>query len=239
MLLFLISRTSLILRKQCLLATAVALLVPLSAISATRPKGVVLKPSDSFERSAGRSRIACGRVAGRWLAGVKTSAGIFISNNEKIKALKKDLKKARTSRTRATVRKAVTKAEKKAKREAPFCRAGPGGTPTPTPTAGPTPPPGATPTRTPTPAPTSRNCYNNAGDTTCFGIPGSNVGNISRGQVLFQSFCTGCHSEYRNREYPQIVNAFSSISQMNAYSGLSSAQVSDLAAFLNRYNPNQ
>jgi hypothetical protein len=120
-------------------------------------------------------------------------------------------------------------------------------TPTPTPTETPTPgatatpPPPATATPTPeptaTPTPTPAGSFDTAGNTTAFGIPAGLSGNVSAGQPIWASNCASCHSsETTNRTYAQLQSALGSVSGMSSIH-LSSQQVSDLTAYLNRGQP--
>jgi hypothetical protein len=204
--------------------------------AATTPRGVVLAAENRFEVGSGRSKVVCGRISGRWLGGAVSSSGRFVSNAERVRALKRDLAKARGTAARRRVQRSLDAAQKKERKEAPICRPGPSAGPSPTPT----PIVPGQPTPTPRPTATRVPCFNNAGDTTCFEIPGGVTGNITRGASYHQSLCVGCHGERRNRSYTQLNSSFSSISAMAIYNGqLSSGEVADLTAFLNRFNPNQ
>jgi hypothetical protein len=206
------------------------------SLAATTPRSVMIAAENLFEIGSGRTKVVCGRISGRWIGGTVSSSGRFVSNAERVRALKRDLAKARGIAARRRVQRSLDAAQKKERKEAPICRPGPSAGPSPTPTpilpGQPTPTPRPTATRVP--------CFNNAGDTACFEIPGGITGNITRGASYHQSLCVGCHGERRNRSYTQLNSSFSSISAMAIYNGqLSSGEVADLTAFLNRFNPNQ
>ena len=116
--------------------------------------------------------------------------------------------------------------------------------PTPTPIAqGPTPTPTRhpTPTRTPTPIPTP--CFDEDGNTNCFGIPSGLTGSISSGRDVWRNTCKSCHpSEGGDDElnegrppksFQQISIALSTVELMLDLN-VSQQERADVTAFRNR-----
>jgi len=207
-----------------------------TAYAATRPKPVTLPLSDIFQSGT----TACGRVGGKWIPGITASSkpGVFTSRAAQLRALKRDQLLASSDAARAKVEKKIVKLQKRQRTEARTCSLGPTPTPTVTPTGAPIVP-------TATPPPQSQGCYDPSRNTSCFGIPNGQVGNENQGLALFTSSCAGCHNgsiqtEPRDKTYSQIEASFSSVPSMNLYIGsFSSNELSDLTAYLNRFNPNQ
>ncbi len=201
-----------------------------TASAATRPKKVTLPLSDIFQSGT----TSCGMVGGKWIPGVTklSTPGVFTSRAAQIRALKKDKRLASSDADQAKVDKKLAKIKKTQRREASSCTNGPPPTPTPT-----------LPTATPTPQ--SQGCYDMNRNTSCFGIPNGQVGNEDEGLILFGSSCAGCHNgsiqaEPRDKTYSEIEVAFSDVPEMNLYIGaFTSDAISDLTAYLNRFNPNQ
>lgn len=111
----------------------------------------------------------------------------------------------------------------------------PDATPVATPTVTPIGTLQATPTRTPTPTPTPNLCFDEAGNTQCYGIPTGLTGNIAAGQIVWQNNCLICHGAGGRppRTYPQITNARASQPQMMGLI-LSDQQQADVTAYTNR-----
>lgn len=97
----------------------------------------------------------------------------------------------------------------------------------------PTPVPSATATKTPKPTPTP--CFNELGETQCFGIPSGYTGSISAGSPVWQSTCSECHGTAGRppRNFPQISVALSTVSEMLGIS-ITTQQQADVVAFTNR-----
>lgn len=98
------------------------------------------------------------------------------------------------------------------------------------------------PTATPTPVVPGASCtpqpdpFDSNGNTSSFGIPASLTGNIAAGQTQFNQTCFGCHKGDRgtNYTYQALSTAVSGPPMM--ISNLTSQQLADLTAYLNRTN---
>ncbi len=122
---------------------------------------------------------------------------------------------------------------------------GTGPCPTATPDSG-TPAPTATATAIPSPTPTA--CpggslnFNEAGDTTAFGIPTPISGNRDAGQIQYNATCTACHTVQENRgadrTFGQLKSAFSTNPFMNGtITGpviLDDQQIANVIAYVHR-----
>lgn len=207
-----------------------------------------------------KDNTACGLIGSRWVSGKLAKDGTtFTPYTNQLKSLKRSLQKAPLAK-KNKINKQILSVTKLNRVGNKICISGPTVAPnTPTATSIPvftsTPVP-ATPTRTPsarTPTATSTAtptatatptpCFDSDGNTTCFGIPATFVGNIERGSALFDT-CNACHrrddsdGQKRGRFFNQIKTAFTIIPAMQPYSSLSTDQnVADITAYLNRFNP--
>jgi hypothetical protein len=105
------------------------------------------------------------------------------------------------------------------------------------PPATPTPiPPTAVPGETPSETPPSEGNFDDAGNTTAFGIPDGLIGNIDRGRSVWSGDCKVCHAkEKSNKSYPQVKSAFRREPQMRNLK-VSDQKIADVVAYLNRGN---
>ena len=101
-------------------------------------------------------------------------------------------------------------------------------------------PPSATPTSTP--LPTNQNyIFDSQGNLTTLGksylgVPADLDGNIDRGQTVQNFFCAGCHAETRLWRYVQLKSRIQAEPMYFQVPGdLSTQQVADLVAYLNRF----
>ncbi len=96
----------------------------------------------------------------------------------------------------------------------------------------PTPAPGETPAAKPTATPAA--LFDPNGNTSGFGIPGGLTGNINAGKGVWNGQCASCHAaEKKNRGFGQIKASLRVVPTMQSLR-LSSKQIADVTAYLNR-----
>ncbi|MCO6429712.1 MAG: hypothetical protein J5J00_02545 [Deltaproteobacteria bacterium] len=183
----------------------------------------------------------CALIDGKWLAG-ELKRSKFTPYKTKVSDLAAKIKKASPSK-KAKLTTQKKKFQLLNKNGNKVCKKGPpSGNPTPTPTPGGG---GSTPAPKPSPTPVA-GCFDSQGNTKCFGIGSAGqTGNVSRGKNIWErgnglsTSCIGCHSESakRNRTYSQVMSSFSRPEMFGIGNDLSSGDVADITAYLNRFNP--
>lgn len=89
----------------------------------------------------------------------------------------------------------------------------------------------------------NENNFDSNGDVTAngkalFQIPSNLSANVSRGQIIFQEYCTGCHMEQRNLTFPYYRNAIAGPPMSYNENDLPDQELADLVAWLNRFRFN-
>lgn len=202
-------------------------------------RGIIV--DEIFQTQASGKIVTCGGpIGGKYLSGktkVVEGVTLFFKRSNEVKEKKKKCKNTSSSVKRRKCEAQLAKLSKTVKSQNKTCSYGPAGSPpasTPTPGGGGTQP-------QPTATPRSLGNFDSNGNVTAagkvaFGIPSNLSANLNTGKNVFNTNCTGCHTEKTGRSFSFYKSAIT-VSPM-FITHLSDQDIANLTAYLRRFELN-